>query len=203
METKIIKINTEKEIESFNNLVDSYPLSVKDKEELKQRHKIRVKETEKHKNYFFNDLEYFKIFEDICKFNKTLNIIPKDNIYDFCSFICKIYELDDCCIDLFALSSLYLIEFRPVEEQYFDSVFKLTKIAIPDNNSSLSKTPLDRIFEEIGKKNPNVLSILFYEKYKLQTKETKQIAVKQLQNLLKDIKYPVPTVPNVIELFPI
>ena len=192
----------EKEFD-FNKYIDSLKEipNKEDKEKLKELHKKRIKEVEKRKNYFINNLEYFKIFEDIFKFNKTLNIIPKDNVHDFCSFICKIYKLDDCCINLFTLSSLYLIEFRPIEEQYFNCVFGLITTAIPDNNSSLSKAPLDRIFKEAAKENPNALSILFYEKYKMQTKEAKQIAVKQLQNLLKDIKYPIPALPNAIELF--
>ena len=60
----------------------------------------------------------------------------------------------------------YLIENRPKHEQNLDSIMKLMRACEIDENNPNVKSPLDRIFDEVKKRNGMTFSVKQYEKFR-------------------------------------
>lgn len=61
----------------------------------------------------------------------------------------------------------YLIKYRPKEEQNFTSIMKLLRAAEVDENNPNVKSPLDRIFDEVAKRDPNSIALKQYMTFKM------------------------------------
>ena len=61
----------------------------------------------------------------------------------------------------------YLIKYRPKEEQNFTSIMKLLRAAEVDENNPNVKSPLDRIFDEVQKRDPNSIALKQYMTFKM------------------------------------
>lgn len=61
----------------------------------------------------------------------------------------------------------YLIKYRPKEEQNFTSVMKLLRAAEVDENNPNVKSALDRIFDEVERKDPNSIALKQYKTFKM------------------------------------
>ena len=61
----------------------------------------------------------------------------------------------------------YLIKYRPKEEQNFTSIMKLLRAAEVDENNPNVKSPLDRIFDEVQKKDPGSIALKQYMTFKM------------------------------------
>lgn len=61
----------------------------------------------------------------------------------------------------------YLIKYRPKNEQNFTSVMKLLRAAEVNENDPSQKSVLDRIFEDVEKKDPNSIALKQYQTFKM------------------------------------
>ena len=61
----------------------------------------------------------------------------------------------------------YLIKYRPKEEQNFTSIMKLLRAAEVDENNPNVKSPLDRIFDEVAKRDANSIALKQYMTFKM------------------------------------
>ncbi len=61
----------------------------------------------------------------------------------------------------------YLIKYRPKEEQNFTSIMKLLRAAEVDENNPNVKSPLDRIFDEVAKRDSNSIALKQYMTFKM------------------------------------
>ena len=61
----------------------------------------------------------------------------------------------------------YLIKYRPKEEQNFTSIMKLLRAAEVDENNPNVKSPLDRIFDEVEKRDPTSIALKQYQTFKM------------------------------------
>ena len=61
----------------------------------------------------------------------------------------------------------YLIKYRPKEEQNFTSIMKLLRAAEVDENNPNVKSPLDRIFDEVEKRDPGSIALKQYQTFKM------------------------------------
>ena len=87
----------------------------------------------------------------------------------------------------------YLIKHRPKEEQNFEFVMKLLRAAEVDESDPDKKSPLDRIFDEVQKKDPGSLALRQYQTFKMGAGKTlKSIVISCTNRLtmfdLKEIK---------------
>lgn len=61
----------------------------------------------------------------------------------------------------------YLIKYRPKEEQNFTSVMKLLRAAEVDENNPNSKSPLDRLFDDVQRNDPKSIALKQYMTFKM------------------------------------
>ena len=61
----------------------------------------------------------------------------------------------------------YLIKYRPKEEQNFTSIMKLLRAAEVDENNPNIKSPLDRLFDEVEKRDKNSIALKQYMTFKM------------------------------------
>ena len=62
---------------------------------------------------------------------------------------------------------IYLIKYRPKEQQNFRSIMKLLRAAEVDENNPNVKSPLDRIFDEVAKRDANSIALKQYMTFKM------------------------------------
>lgn len=85
------------------------------------------------------------------------------DVIDLTNFISSYIH---CCnnSNLLLMSCIfYLIRYRPKEEQNFTSVMKLLRAAKVDKNNQNTKSPLDRLFEEVARNDPKSIALNCYE----------------------------------------
>ncbi len=61
----------------------------------------------------------------------------------------------------------YLIMYRPKEEQNFTSIMKLLRAAEVNENDPSAKSPLDRIFDDVAKRDPTSIALKQYQIFKM------------------------------------
>ena len=66
----------------------------------------------------------------------------------------------------------FLWEQRPPEDRNFSSVMQLLRAANVDENNSSGKTPLDNIFDEIGKNDPDNMGYKSYQTFRMGSGKT-------------------------------
>lgn len=68
--------------------------------------------------------------------------------------------------------SFYLIETMPPEQRNFTNVMKMLRLASVDENNSNSKSPLDLIFDEYEKENPESMAVKSYKTFRIGSGKT-------------------------------
>ena len=110
----------------------------------------------------FKEPEYSARFNPFSNFSSNIEIINfSKRIINFISSDGESDTLAQATI-LSALM-LYLFKYRPKEEQNFTSIMKLLHVAKVDENNSNVKSPLDRIFDEIEKRDPGSIAFKQYQ----------------------------------------
>jgi len=61
----------------------------------------------------------------------------------------------------------YLIKYRPKEERNFTSVMKLLRAAEVDENNPSTKSPLDRLFDQVERTDPDSIALKSYRTFKM------------------------------------
>ena len=61
----------------------------------------------------------------------------------------------------------YLIKYRPKEERNFTNIMKLLRAAEIDENNPNAKSQLDRLFDEVARKDPNSIALKQYTTFKM------------------------------------
>ena len=117
----------------------------------------------------YNPLEYIKNDRDTIEFaNHFMINIHKQNNTNL--LLCALIE--------------YLIKYRPKEEQNFTSIMKLLRAAEVDGDNPNAKSPLDRIFDEVQKRDPNSIALKEYRMFKMKEPLLAQNQIAELCNLL-------------------
>lgn len=89
---------------------------------------------------------------------------------------------------------LYLWHVYPEENQTFENVLKLLDMAEVDENDATAESPLDMLFKDLAKEDPNNLAVKQYNKFKKAAGKTLKgilisVAVRLQVFELSDIKY--------------
>lgn len=79
---------------------------------------------------------------------------------------------DEACSLLLQAIIAYLKFYRPKEEQTMDSVFKLLCACEINEDNSEIKNPLDRIFDELQKRDPQGFALRQYKKFRVAAGKT-------------------------------
>lgn len=84
----------------------------------------------------------------------------------------------------------YLIENRPKHEQNLDSIMKLMRACEIDENNPNVKSPLDRIFDEVKKRNGMTFSVKQYEKFRCAAGRTLKSILISLYSKISEYEVP-------------
>ena len=109
----------------------------------------------------FRQIEYSNAYSPFSFFNNDRDII------DTCKFLEKELKFSTKPeILLLEAIMFYLAKYRPKEEQNFVSIIKLLDAAEFNEGNSDAKSPLDRIFDEVGKRDFNSAALRAYSSFK-------------------------------------
>ncbi len=115
-----------------------------------------------------NIYDYY--FEQFKNEKATFHKLGYGEIKDFCTYVCKdIYKFENGEEILLSAFVLYLWKYRPDSEQTFESVMKLLRafdFGSERFNKSFYKTPIDRIFDEVAKRDNGSLSLKSYYNFR-------------------------------------
>ena len=114
-------------------------------------------ELERSTNYNF--LHYVETDRDIIKAAHMLNNVvargTKDPFWD------------DASEMLLTALIAYLVKYRPREERTLEKIMVLSRAAEIDEDNSSLKSPLDRLFDEVGERDPKGLAYRQYQKFRI------------------------------------
>ena len=123
-------------------------------------------EEERNINAKFKE-KYIKLIKNEIKFKDAVK--DDEELYDFCVYICKSNNLNNGEEILFSALTFYLYKYRPIEEQDLKSIMKLLR-AMNEGQNRLNnldfKSPTDRIFDEVEKRDPASMALKFYIDFK-------------------------------------
>lgn len=109
----------------------------------------------------FRQIEYSNTYSPFSFFNNDRNII------DTCKFLEKELKFNTKPeILLLEAVMFYLAKYRPKEEQNFVSIIKLLNAAEFNEGNSNTKSSLDRIFDEVEKRDFNSAAFRAYSSFK-------------------------------------
>ncbi len=107
----------------------------------------------------YNFMNYIKTERDVIKASTMLNNVVARGIKD--------PFWDDASEMLLTALIAYLVKYRPKEERTLENIMKLSRAAQIDEDNSGMKSPLDRIFDEVGKRDPNSFAYRQYQKFRV------------------------------------
>ncbi len=113
-------------------------------------------------SYCYNPFEYIRKEEDVLV---LINCLIKNTTPPGSSKGDPFWEKSETA--LLTAIFFYLRYHRPEEDRSFASVMRLLRAANIDENDSSSQSPLDVIFEEIGKENPNDMGYKSYMTFRM------------------------------------
>ena len=124
-----------------------------------EKYDIKILNFKKSSPHGYNPFNYIKNDEDIFKLVDFISEkTNKENIHS-----------------LLTALIIYLIKYRPKEEQNFISVMKLLRAAEIDENIFNTKSPLDRIFDEVAKRNSQCIALKQYMAFNMNNNKSKII----------------------------
>lgn len=115
-------------------------------------------------------------------FNPFILFIEDEDILEFCNFLVKDGLIKKESSLLLQALIYYLLKYRPKEEQSFISIMKLLRAANFDENNPNVKAPLDRIFDEVAKRDPYSIALCTYADFKMCAIKNQIESVKDLIN---------------------
>lgn len=130
----------------------------------------------------YNFLEYIETERDIIKGAKMLNsVVP-------CSIAADPFW-DDTSEMLLSALIAYLVKYRPKSERTIESLMKLSRAAEIDENNSCAKSPLDKIFEEVRKRDPKSFAYKQYEKFRAGAGKTLKSIIISMNTRFKNLDF--------------